>query len=126
MLDLSFLYILFINLGCAAWIFAYGKYRRDHPEFKDPLHTKVFWDFDLWSVTHLCFHAFIGFNFPHMLYFSMFTGVAWELFEFFYGKFQPEFLSEIGGKPDSTQGQGMWWYAKWSDLVVNFVGFMIG
>jgi len=52
----------------------------------------------------------------------MLMGILWEVFEFVYGTFQPKVLKGLGGSKE----HGIWWYAKFSDLVVNLCGFMFG
>ena len=58
----------------------------------------------------------------------MFFGVLWELFEFYYGYFKPQFLKGWGHciSTDNNDSGGLWWYGKISDLICNFTGFICG
>ena len=120
-------YILTI-LAPALFIFPYGKYRCTHPKFKDPLETKLFWGLDGWSGTHFLFFMAVGYLYPDMFVVSMLIGIAWELFEHFYGKHRPGWLGGYGDCMNlaSDRDTGNWWYGKWSDLVCNCAGFLIG
>ena len=113
----------FLDLACVSVIFLYGRYRRDHPEFTDPLSIKLpLYDLDCWSITHFCFNCLKGYLFPTMIAFAMSMGIIWELFELIYGRFQPKILNGLGG----NRTNGIWWYAKLSDPIVNLLGFSVG
>ena len=110
------------------FIFPYGKYRCANRSFKDPLETPLVLGLDGWSVTHFLFFLVIGYFFPKTFIFSMTAGICWELFEHWYGKFRPGWLGGYGDCNDlaSDNDTGNWWYGKWSDIVCNASGFLLG
>ena len=114
---------------CVAVIFLYGSFRCERPEFKDPLQTKLrLLDLDGWSLTHLFFFMLIGYNYGGKYLVGAFIlGVLWEIFEHLYGASRPGWM---GGYSDcskiSDQAGGNWWYGKWTDVVMNGSGLIIG
>jgi len=114
---------------CAVLIFMYGNYRCDNPDFKDPLQTKLgIWDLDGWSLSHLLFYMFIGYHFKGKYLIAAFLlGVLWELFEHYYGEERPGWLGGYGDCDMQTDRlDGSWWYGKWSDIVINLIGLVLG
>jgi hypothetical protein len=103
----------------------YGKYRCDNKTFKDPLEISIISDLDGWSVTHILFFTTLGYNFPNAFILSMTMGIIWEIYEYISGKKR---LTWLGGCNDLTthKGHGKWWYAKWSDILCNAGGFLLG
>ena len=110
------------------FIFPYGKYRCTHKEFKDPLETPLFAGLDGWSATHFFFFLSLGYFFPDTFILSMAIGVGWELFEHYYGKERPGWLGGYGDCNDlaTDRVEGNWWYGKWTDIVCNAAGFLLG
>jgi hypothetical protein len=110
------------------FIFPYGKYRCTHKSFKDPLETQLFLGLDGWSATHFCFFFILGYFFPNTFIFSMAVGISWELFEHYYGKERPGWLGGYGDCDDlaTDRTEGNWWYGKWTDIVCNTSGFLLG
>jgi len=114
---------------CAVLIFMYGNYRCENPDFKDPLQTKLgIGDLDGWSLSHLLFFMFIGYHFKgEYLIAAFFIGVLWELFEHYYGEERPGWLGGYGDCDMRTDPlEGNWWYGKWSDIVMNLIGLVLG
>ena len=114
---------------CAVLIFMYGNYRCDNPDFKDPLQTKLgIGDLDGWSLSHLLFFMFIGYHFKGKYLIAAFLlGVLWELFEHYYGEERPGWLGGYGDCDMQTDRlDGSWWYGKWSDIVINLIGLVLG
>lgn len=80
---------------------------------------------DTWSVIHFLFYGFVGYLYPQTLILTMILGILWEIFEFYVGKNKPSILKNIGFC--STDGkEKIWWYGKISDIIVNYIGFIIG
>ena len=48
-----------------------------------------------------------------------------ELFETIVGIYKPELINGFGFQLTKSKYK-VWWYGKWSDIVVNFIGFMLG
>jgi hypothetical protein len=110
---------------CIIIIFIYGKLRCKY-QFKDPLQYKIpIWDLDGWSVSHLIFYGFIGYLYPDYLITVMICGILWEIFEFCYGYYKPNYL-KIFDNCITTDQKEKWWYGKFSDLIVNLLGFIVG
>ena len=108
----------------------YGNYRCKHPQYKDVLETRLGdTTLDGWSLTHFFFFGFVGYKYPHTLVLSLGLGVAWELFEHYYGKLRPGWLGGFGDCPNLQSDYnetGNWWYGKWSDVLLNTLGFLLG
>ena len=101
---------------------AYGKYRCDHPTYKDPLEREcALLGLDGWSATHAVFFFVLGFLYPQHFLLSVLAGVAWELFEGLAGRMRPGFLGGYGDCPGlaSDRDATGWWYAKPSDVLIN-------
>jgi len=115
---------------CAVLIFMYGNYRCENPDFKDPLQTKLgIGDLDGWSLSHLLFFMFIGYHFKgKYLIAAFFIGVLWELFEHYCGSTgtAPAWLGGDCSKIRTDPLEGNWWYGKWSDIVMNLIGLVLG
>ena len=114
---------------CAVLIFMYGNYRCDNPDFKDPLETRLgIGELDGWSLSHLLFFMFIGYHFKGKYLIAAFLlGVLWELFEHYYGEERPGWLGGYGVCDMLTDRlDGSWWYGKWSDIVINLIGLVLG
>jgi len=110
------------------FIFPYGNFRCTHKKFKDPLESPLFWGLDGWSITHILLFMVLGYMYPDTFLLSMMVGITWELFEHFYGKQRPGWLGGYGDCYDvaSDRADGNWWYGKWSDIICNATGFLIG
>ena len=112
----------------------YGRYRCNHiKDHKDVLEWELFkgssktFNLDGWSVSHFLLFMIMGYFFPQTLLLSMLLGASWELFETYVGKYKPAMIQGMGfcGSPTSHKGK-VWWYGKWSDLIMNFLGFIVG
>lgn len=70
---------------------------------------------DCWSASHFVLYTIIGFMFPHLWGIVLTVSVLWEVFEF------------IGGRCERViTGRQVYWRGRWSDLLVNLVGFVLG
>ena len=120
-------YILFSILPLL-FIFPYGKFRCTHKNFKDPLESSLFWGLDGWSITHFLWFMILGYIYPETFILSTMVGISWELFEHYYGEKRPGWLGGYGDCHDlaSDRKDGNWWYGKWSDIICNTIGFLIG
>jgi len=140
-------YILYVSVVLAPLfiIFAYGNWRCQHKNFKDPLETYSlgFWGLDFWSATHFLWFMLIGYLFPQTFILTTFIGVIWELYEHYKGHDRPRMHSHasfffrplgkiFGGFGDcknlssNKKSDGNWWYGKWSDVPCNMIGFLSG
>ena len=122
-----FKFILFSSIPLI-FIFLYGKYRCENKTFKDPLEITLAEGIDGWSITHLCWFICMGYIYPNEFIPALLVGIAWELFEHFYGVYRPGWLGGYGDCDDLSTDrlEGNWWYGKWSDIACNVTGFLIG
>ena len=117
-------YILFFLVPITL-IGLYGKYRCNNKTFIDPLQKPIIGDLDGWSMTHIIFYTTMGYNFSNAFVLTMTIGIIWELYEHISGINRSTWL---GGCNEITthKGRGAWWYAKWSDILCNASGFLLG
>jgi hypothetical protein len=74
--------------------------------------------FDWWSVSHVMLYIVLGFAFPHLWVLLIVISISWELLEHLSSCFERQYIH----KP----GDPVYWCGKWSDLIVNSFGFIIG
>ena len=124
------IYCLFI-IFCPLLIGLYGYYRCKNLETHNDLfgfslfnNSQSDYGLDGWSLTHLFFYMLIGYLFPEKMVFTISLGIIWELFETYIGLYKPSIFKEFGFC--STDNSKVWWYGKYSDILVNFIGFIIG
>ena len=113
-------------------VFAYGKYRCDYiTKHKDILEFNLFPNshklgVDGWSLTHFTLFLVIGFLYPGTFLITMLLGLLWELFETYVGIYKPSVIKGLGFCQLSSNRYKVWWYGKWSDPIVNMLGFLTG
>lgn len=118
-------------------ILLYGLYRCKNKEFKDPLINgkKICRVCDMWSVSHLVFNFILGYMYPNNLYFIIFMGLLWELFEYLiqsdYVNNIPVFQNIIGiskCKDDKilSNKKMHWVYYELTDIPMNIIGAILG
>ena len=115
------LFVIFI-------IILYGKYKCDNQNFEDPLEKTIIFGIDGWSITHVTFFALLGYYYPTYFWYAFIWGVIWELCEYLSGKYKPKILSDFGecNKLQTDNPDKKWWYAKWTDIICNVIGFLLG
>ncbi len=74
------------------------------------------YSFDCWSLSHLLMYIILGFAFPHQWKLILVVGILWEIFEFFGSRIEKILYPK----------KKLYWCAKFSDLIVNTVGFILG
>lgn len=122
--DTTYFLLFFV---CVISIFLYGRYRCiNNIKNKDPLTNNLINKTDLtsWSFSHIFFYMLIGYLYPNTLVLTMCLGGLWELFEFYVGYYKPIDLENLGFC--FTKQNSIWWYGKLSDLIMNFIGFVMG
>jgi len=129
MTDIIYLMMLLMS-GCVL-IFIYGSYRCKNPDFKDPLEKQIgIGKLDGWSVTHFTLFLIAGYIFPDHYILALTMGCGWELFENYYGENRPGWLGGYGDCPEALASDknddGNWWYGKWTDILMNTMGFTVG
>ena len=100
---------------------------------KDILEFEIFkgsvkYGIDGWSITHLLLFCIIGYIYPSTFIISMCIGSIWELFETYMGIYKSTQLKKWGFC-DTFGSDGklkVWWYGKWSDIIMNLFGFILG
>ena len=128
---------IYIAIACAVVvtiIAAYGTYRCNHPDFKDPLTYSLIegepWNrfLDGWSISHYLFYAILAYYFPSYWFYLFLLGAVWEGVEaIFYD--HPFYLSDckyIIDTDANQRGSGRFWYGKWEDLIMNTLGIITG
>ena len=114
--------------ACSIFVIFYGRYRcvniKNHKDILENMVIKRL-AIDGWSISHLCFFMLIGFLYPNSLVLNMILGSIWELFETYIGYYKPDIIHGWGFC-DTDKGIKTWWYGKFSDILVNFIGFILG
>ena len=116
---------------CVLSIFLNGYYRCKYNNGSDFLMTKLnIGNLDGWSLSHIFYNMFLGYMFPNLFIEATAMGIAWELWENWYGENRPSWL---GGFADCNLGTDQldtdhknWWFCRYSDIAMNLTGFMIG
>ena len=130
-LSIDYKYFLYF-LCVISLIIYYGNYRCKHlKKHKDILEFSLFknsnkYGLDGWSITHLLFYFFIGFLYPNTFIISMVMGLIWELIETYIGYYKPEYIRGYGFCKLTGNKYKVWWYGKWSDIIINITGFLLG
>ena len=139
-IDKYYFVIIFLSIIS---IFAYAKFICNNKKIK-----KDVFEYDLfpnsgklgidgWSLTHYILYFFFGFLYPKVFFVSILLGTLWELAETIAGvyvaKFNPDIIKYFGicnlsEKKKNTKiiRYTVWFYGKWSDIVVNALGFISG
>ena len=114
-------------------------------KFRDPLQyplldkSNIFSNIsDGWSISHLILFLLLANIYPKEIMFLILIGILWELFELFLGKSElfgfssltnSKILKKIGNNSKCkimTDEHQSWWYAKWTDIILNNLGCLIG
>ena len=125
----NILYCLLIII-CPLLIALYGYYRckniKTHDDYLgfDLFNNSKKYGLDGWSISHLLFYMLLGYLFPNKIILTLSLGIIWELFETFIGIYKPNIFKDYGFC--STDNSKVWWHGKFSDIIVNFIGFIIG
>jgi|ETNvirnome_6_100_1030635.scaffolds.fasta_scaffold02491_7 hypothetical protein len=124
---------ILISTGLVGFgIISYSKYRCKNSNFTDPLTrgSSICSFCDGWSISHFLFYMLLGYKFPKELVFTMILGLIWESVEWATSHTNWKILSSMRGVSQCNVGTDTigdhWFYAKFSDLILNFLGFMIG
>ena len=110
----------------------YGKYRCKYiNSHTDILAGGIFkksskLDIDGWSVTHFAFHFILAVMDSGIFLFAIIGGILWELFEGYVGLYKPKIIMNIGFCKNKDDKYKVWWYGKYSDIVMNTLGFVSG
>ena len=112
-------------------IFINGYIRCKYWSGADILMTKLgVYDLDGWSMTHLALFTYIGYRFPSHFVEAMSMGILWELWEYWCGEYRPSWMGGFGDcdltthQIDSTHKN--WWFGRYSDIIMNLSGFILG
>ena len=130
-----FLYGIFVIL----LILIYGKIRCFHPHLDFlAVHKNVY--VDGWLLSHFVLFAICGYFFPNNFYFAMLLGILWEIVEHLQLlTFASSCKNNEGNKSslikyqfifeDKSQNNDInknWWYGRYEDIIVDFLGFVTG
>jgi hypothetical protein len=72
--------------------------------------------FDCWALSHFLFYILLGFLFPHYWKLVLIIGVVWEVMEYIGYHIEKHVL----------KNEKIYWCAKFSDIIVNVFGFIVG
>ena len=72
-------------------------------------------DLDCWSLLHIGLFAFLTYKIPEYWPLWLALGILWEYWE--------DLLGILMEKPQSGTH---WWYGRWSDIIMNIIGILIG
>lgn len=112
----------------AIGIYGYLRCRR---KFIDPLSTKLHvWDLDGWSVTHFVLFTVVGYLFRgwQLGIVAFLLGVLWELVEHWMGRRRPSWLGGWGDcdAKEFEKQNANWWFGRYSDILMNTMGIVLG
>ena len=126
-IDKNIIYIIILCLIFLTICLLYGKYRCNNVDFEDPFQYKIgIGDLDGWSMIHIGEYIVLGYLFPDYFYFIMLIGLLWEMFEFYYEFYKPNWLEGNGHCVTTDNDDRLWWYGKVSDIFCNILGFIVG
>lgn len=81
-------------------------------------------------MSHFLFFLLIGLSLKGnwiALIILFLLGCIWEWFEDYAGKDRPGWLGGFGDCNMSTDKEhGKWWYGKWTDILLNGIGLILG
>ena len=119
-------------------IVLYGKIRCFYPQF-DFLAVNKNVYVDGWLMSHFILFALCGYFFPNTFYFAMLLGILWELIEHFkLFSFATKCINrkesilslnnyvKLFQEHSSDDINNNWWYGKYEDVIVDFIGFVTG
>lgn len=81
-------------------------------------------DIDGWSITHFLFNLFLIQKCKpnkKVLIYIIIWGIIWEILEQIYGYMVNKTVIFLTGRDD-----GVWWYGKISDIIINIFGNLLG
>ena len=112
-------------------IFTNGYIRCKYGTKTDILMTKLnICDLDGWSLTHFGLFTYVGYRFPSRIIEAMSLGIGWELWEQWCGDTRPSWMGGFGDCDLSTDQiddtHKDWWFGRYSDIIINLCGFLLG
>jgi len=127
----SLYFILYLNCGAAVILYENIKcyIKNYNSKFTGLLflegnyYKNKYFAIDKWYLTHLLFYGLLGYLYPDALNLTMTIGLIWEIFEFYLSYSKPKwFFKCFNTKHNSSE----YWYGRFSDIFVNYIGFMAG
>ena len=103
----------------------------------DPMATNILTmcntTFNLWSLSHLILYMYFGYMFPNMFIEFLIIGIIWEgieaVFPLIVTDYKTQFCQNnhrIDCKIVCQISPPNYWYGRFSDIVANSAGFIIG
>jgi len=77
-----------------------------------------------WSISHFILFLFIGYYYSNCFIVAMLYGILWEIFEYVVGEFFPMLFPTLAYQIDPTWTD--WYYGRFEDIIMNFLGFIVG
>ena len=84
---------------------------------------------DGWSFSHFIWFAIVANMFPNEIPFLVFGGVMWEIFEYLTSNYDFKMLKILRGISECkivTDESQTWFYAKYTDIIMNILGCFTG
>jgi len=123
-------------LYVGACIIIYSIIRCTNQEIKDPLqkilggkNTRFAQMLDGWSISHFIFYGALANIYPNEIPFIIFCGILWEIFEYLTSNSNLKILGILRGISECkivTGESQTWFYAKYTDILMNVLGCLIG
>lgn len=117
--------VLLISLSVCMIIILYGKLRCTG-NFIDPLTIALSEErknlTDGWAISHFLFFFIITALYPSHFLLLQIGGILWEMAEFL-NETHPFYLTKCDSE---TNEEEKWWYGRKEDLLMNFLGGLIG
>ena len=107
------------------------------PLSNDPLQYKLFNNINNingWSITHFIVFTLAGYYGHKHIFLLMLIGILWELTEILlsfitkisFADINIKMLLKNKRKIDNNSKNFNWWYGRYEDIIVNFIGLMTG
>lgn len=106
------------------------------PLGNDPLHPNLFnnnININSWSVTHFIVFTIAGYYYHKYIFLLMVLGIIWELTEVMLSFITKIYFTDINIKMLLKNKRNInnsnnfnWWYGRYEDIIVNFIGLMTG
>ena len=130
------LQIFLIGLYSQAIIIWFSGVRCSDKSLKDPMQKilggkkGLFAEMrDGWSISHFIWFAIVTNMYPNEIPFLIFGGIIWEIFEYLTSTSNLKMLKILRGISECkivTDESQTWWYAKYTDILMNIFGCYTG
>ena len=130
------LQITLIGLFFIILIVIFSFVRCTNKKIKDPLqkilgghNTRFAQMLDGWSISHFILFTCLANMYPNEIPYIIFGGILWEIFEYLTSNSKLTILSTLRGISECkivTDESQTWFYAKYTDILMNVLGCLTG